>query len=184
MGCVIAFTLTACASHLAKLGPKVETFHELMVKLKKGFDEGTLDTPEFYARELGYPLERPETLKAISPPYTPSRQIRFESGELAGGMATVGSSLMKDGRKLVSFRSANLIRRIPGKPCVTLSDIQSVWGPARPREPEAWGAHGPLPDVTYDYKMVFNGKERIATFFASRADGCLRSDFGVAQYYE
>lgn len=177
-------TLTACASQFDTPAPKVQTFHELMVKLKKGFDEGTLDTPEFYARELGYPLERPETLKVIEPPYTQSRRISLDSGELAGAVVYVGPSLTKDRRKLVSFRSANVIRRMPNNRCVALQDVQLVWGVVKPREPEAWGAHGPSPDSTYDYQIIGDDKERIATFFVSKADGCLRPDFGVAQYYK
>lgn len=188
MAGLLVFAFTACASQPAAQSPgpspKVQTFHELMVKLKKGFDEGTLDTPEFYAKELGYPLERAETLKVIPPPYTPAREIRFDSGELAGTVAYVGAGMAKDGRKLVSFRSANVIRLNLGTPCISLSDIQLIWGRVKPREPEAWGAHGPLPDAAYDYRTTVNKNESIAKFFASKADGCLRADFGVARYYD
>ena len=128
--------------------------------------------------------ERPETLKVIEPPYTQSRRISLDSGELAGAVAYVGPSLTKDRRKLVSFRSANVIRRMPNNRCVALQDVQKVWGVVKPREPEVWGAHGPLPDATYDYQIIGDDKERIATFFVSKADGCLRSDFGVAQFYK
>lgn len=186
---MLAFALTACASqpavHVAVQGPgpKVQTFHELMVKLKKGFDEGTLDTPEFYARELGYPLERTETLKVIAPPYTPSRQIRFDSGELAGTMAEIGPLMGSDGRKAFSFRAVNVARRSPGQPCISLSDIQAVWGVIEPR-PQVWGAHGPLPIRHYTYTITTRGVERAAMFDATTSTGCIGASFAVGQYYE
>lgn len=183
VGCLLALALTACASQPVVPGPKVQTFHELMVKLKKGFDEGTLDTPEFYARELGYPLERPETLKVIAPPYTPSRQINFDSGELAGTMAYVRPDADKAGRKLLIFNSANITRRPKNAPCVQLSDIQAVWGVKEP-QPQVWGAHGPLPIRHYTYRSDAGGSVRVAEFVAATATGCVGAGFSVSQYYE
>ena len=185
LGCLLALALTACASASQPVvtGPKVQTFHELMVKLKKGFDEGTLDTPEFYARELGYPLERPETLKVIAAPYAKSRQMRFDSGELAGTMAEVGPLIGNDGRKAVSFRAINVARRLPGKACSSLSDIQAIWGVIEPR-PQVWGAHGPLPIRHYTYTTKTGGVERAAMFDATTSTGCIGASFSVGQFYE
>jgi hypothetical protein len=180
-GCLLALTLNACASQVETPAPKVQTFHELMVKLKKGFDEGTLDTPEFYARELGYPLERPETLKVIAPPYTPSRQINFDSGELAGTIAYVRSDLDKGGKKkMLVFNSANTTRRPSGAPCVQLSDIQQVWG-AREPDPQVWGVHGPLPVRHYTYKLSVEGRVRVAEFTVATTTGCVGAGYSVAQ---
>ncbi|MGE0332806.1 MAG: hypothetical protein AB7P37_19180 [Ramlibacter sp.] len=187
MACLLAFALTACASQPAAQdtnpAPKVQTFHELMVKLKKGFDEGTLDTPEFYARELGYPLERPETLKVIPPPYTPSRKINFDSGELAGAVASVGPIVTKDGRKHISFGSMNAIRPRDGGQCVKLAEIQATWGVVAP-QPQSWGAHGPTPLTYYRYQKSIGGRERYANFDVGQRDGCVGSSYSVGQYYE
>lgn len=185
--CMLVFVFTACASQPAAQNPgpgsKVQTFHELMVKLKKGFDEGTLDTPDFYAQELGYPLERPETLKVIPPLYTPSRQIRFDSGELAGTVAYVRSNVDRAGKKFVIFNSANTTRRPGDAACVLLSDIQAVWGEKEP-EPQVWGAHGPLPIRHYKYRTGSGSSVRIAAFVATKATGCIESGYSVGQYHE
>lgn len=185
MGSLLALALTACASASQPVvtGPKVQTFYELMVKLKKGFDEGTLDTPEFYARELGYPLERPETLKVIAPPYTPSRQINFDSGELRGAVAQVGPLMGNDGRKAVSFRASNVAHRSQGEPCIQLGEVQKVWGVVNP-QPEAWGAHGALPILHYLYRSNSGGKERTARFVVDKQSGCIQAGPTVGQYYE
>lgn len=183
--CLLALALTACASARQPVvpGPKVQTFHELMVKLKKGFDEGTLDTPEFYAQELGYPLDRPEQLKVLAAPYAPARQIRFDSGELMGTVAEVGPLAHADGRKSVSFRGSNVVRRKPGQPCVSLTDVQLFWGVVDPK-PQVWGAHGPLPIRHYTYRTITDGKERVAMFDVSTSTGCIGAGFSVGQYYE
>lgn len=185
LGSLLALALTACASASQPVvtGPKVQTFYELMVKLKKGFDEGTLDTPEFYARELGYPLERPETLKVIPQERAPSRQVKFNSGELAGGVAFVGPVVNKEGRKHISFGSMTAIFPREKTRCVKLVEIQAVWGVVPPM-PQVWGAHGPIPLTYYRYQNVGPGPERYAHFDVSQRDGCVGWGYAVGQYYE
>lgn len=183
LGFVLAFTLTACASQSALAGSKVETFRALMVKLKKGFDEGTLDSPEFYARELGYPLERPETLKEIAPPYTPSRQIRFDKGELSGAVAQIGPLITNDGRKVISFRPSNIAYQSQDRACIRLDEVQEIWGVVDP-QPEAWGAHGALPILHYLYRSTAGGRERTARFVVDKKSGCIQAGPTVGQYYE
>lgn len=182
----LAAALVGCASALpvAAVGPKVQTVQELMVKLKKGFDEGTLDTPEFYARELGYPLERPETLKVIPPPYTPSREIKFDSGALSGISATVRASLDKDIHKYIVFALSHFPYQ-PDKPCMNLPQIQAIWGTQIPIETEVLGPHGPLPTSHYKLELSSRTGSRVFVgFVANKGTFCIPGRFGVGQYFE
>lgn len=181
----VVLTATGCttAASFHSIGPKVQTFHELMVKLKKGFDEGTLDTPDFYARELGYPLDRPGTLRAISPPFTPAREIRFDSGELAGTIAYVRADAAQGSNTFVVFSSLSTTIRAEGTACVNVSDIQRVWGVMKP-EPDTLGFHGALPIDRYVYTTSDRFRKRVARFSASKTTGCIGQSFSVAQYLD
>jgi len=183
----LAAALAGCAGAppAVTVGPKVQTVQELMVKLKKGFDEGTLDTPEFYARELGYPLERPETLKVIPPPYTPRREIRFDEGDLKGAVATVGPTVMPDGRKFLIFHSYNAVPDLAGKPCATLPQLQAVWGITAPEKLTHLTSKGqPPPYRGYRYTVTTHGIERIAGFNVRNYDDCVLPTYGVSQHYK
>ena len=167
-------------------GPKVQTFHELMVKLKKGFDEGTLDTPEFYAKELGYPLERPGELKTIPSPYPP-RKIAFDSGELKGAVAYVGPGVTKEGqegKKMVQFKSNSTLRPAPGRGCIMLADVQAVWGVVDPRELEIWTTHhAPIPVRFFEYKKGPYETERWASAQFFKNSSCMHALI-VGQFYK
>lgn len=170
--------LNACATP-PSVGPKVQTFHELLIKLKKGFDEGTLDTPEFYARELGYRLEAPDSLTAIQPPHAPIQEIRFDDGELKGEIVYVGPIVMPDGRRFLAIRTATKVSL--GEKCFTLQELQSIWGPGTSRIEDVIPPHGPSPIALVEYRSLSRGIERAALAQIWKSDNCL-SRLSVGQY--
>lgn len=181
-----AWVLSACAQapqaapvaveQLAAKVParKVQTLEELMRKLKRGWDERRLNDPGFYAQELGYPVERPETFRVYGARDS-YRVIRFDEGELVRMRMEVHPMVLNDGRRALVMNSI-VGAAMPS--CLKAEVLFGIWGRKKPTMPEAWGAHGAPMNWRYDHANGAYGK---ASLFIDKQTGCL-SEFEISQY--
>lgn len=181
-----AWALSACATQPearrtvgrdAATAPvhKVQTLEALMRKLKQGWDERRLDDPDFYAKELGYPVERPETFRVYGAKDS-YRVIRFDEGELKGLPMPVHPMVIQDGRRALVV---NAPTSAPMR-CLKSDVLFEIWGPKQPTMPEVWGAHGMPMFWRYDYEAGAGGS---ASLFVNKQSNCFYS-FDVSQYPE
>lgn len=73
IACAGVCTIAACAG-TPMSAKKVQTTEELLIKFKKAFYAGSFTAPDFYAKELGYPLQKPLN-------YSPQQTFDINSDE-------------------------------------------------------------------------------------------------------
>lgn len=96
------------------------------MKLKEGFYSGRLMEPDFYSKELGYPLMAP--LRFL-PENVQDREreqiIQLSGGELRDEWLVVVSQSDMTGRKSVITDFRNISA---GEPCLKVADFVLLWG--------------------------------------------------------
>jgi hypothetical protein len=152
------------------VGPKVQTVEQLLVKLKKAFDEGRIGETDFYANELGYRLSRP---LRVPPKYAYEKnqwqQIHF-GGELEKSHGGVMIWPIADGTPYASFGI-----RFVETACIDLKSLRDIWGKGNYQLPYTPPPHGAvaLPELEI-YRRVEPIKEVRATFpFSTNTPHCL-----------
>lgn len=171
---------------------KVQTVEELLVKLKKACDEGLIGDNDFYAKVLGYPLQRQLRVPPKFALENPSwQQITFAEGELVGSWAGVAVRSEAKGGPVgnlttyppaviftINLGQSRALAPLAGsgsKKCVSPEQLREIWGPANyfPPDGNIPPPHGP-PSRLERYKSVINGREHNADFnFGRFAPFCL-----------
>jgi hypothetical protein len=147
---------------------RVQTLSELMVKLKKGWDERRLDDPLFYERELGYPLERPETLTQLFPIEGRYRRVVFAEGEIKGLSMSVSPLIGRSEHRVlvVGIVGLEFFKEI----CFTQDALFQLWGRVNPKLPEVWNSEGPPFSWIFEYKGSLSNR---ALMFVRKTSSCL-----------
>jgi hypothetical protein len=180
--CGLICALVACAAAPPPLPvKKVQTVEELLTKLKKAFDTGTITDPDFYAKELGYPLKGPLT---YSPDTVPDinriQEIPLTEGALKGTLLRVQTGLSPDDRKFLQA----WVSYIPN--CFRFQDILGIWGNTNLKQvPDQAISHrhgATNPPLFYAAEKKIAGATHNASFSIGSKDYCL-SDVSVSENF-
>jgi hypothetical protein len=183
IACGLAFTLVACASTPpAAPFKKVQSVEELLSKLKKAFDTGAITDPDFYAKELGYPLIGPLTYSPDSVFDTKREQyIRLNEGEVKDTLLPVRTGLTKDGEQFLymEFRTSHL-------GCFDFEKVLKIWGNANFKRVPDTALHrtgATNPPLFYEATKQTGNARRIARISIGSKDSCL-DDLSVTEFFK
>lgn len=121
---VLALVLSSCASLPAPIPKKVQTYEELFLKLKEGFDLELLMKPEFYAKELGYPLKDLPRYRTVNEEkFGHEQRIEFDQGQLKG------TSLYVQSEAVVNPKTEILrtVFKVSKDFCYTRAQFEELW---------------------------------------------------------
>lgn len=181
IACGLTCALLACASAVPPpSAKKVQTVEELLTKLKKAFDTGTITDPDFYARELGYPLVGPLTYSPDTVFDTKRDQyIALNEGQFKGTLLLIRTGSSPEGKKFitVSTNTGHI-------GCFSFQNLLDVWGSANLKQvPDHAISHrhgATNPPIFYASNKLVNGATLSAHFDIGSKDYCLGS-FSVSE---
>lgn len=155
----------------AAVAKKVQTMPELMAKLKTGLEQRRLNDPSFYERELGYPIERPQTLTQLEPANERYRKITFDEGELKDMRLDVLPATVRPRRVDMWVSGYGTTEH-----CMSLEQLQALWGKKNFNLPEMPTSRGSAENWTYTYR--FNLEDEFL-YLVQKSSRCL---IGFAAY--
>jgi|JI6StandDraft_1071083.scaffolds.fasta_scaffold34717_2 hypothetical protein len=121
---LIGLCMASCASAQPK---KLQTYEELFLKLKEGFYSGRLIEPDFYSKELGYPLMAPlRFLPQNVQDLNRSQELVLDGDEFRGDSLVVMSSTNVSGQKVIIVEYGRSGHQ--GEACMKEGEFQNLWG--------------------------------------------------------
>jgi hypothetical protein len=139
--CVMG-VLLGCAteSFPPVVGPSVQTMSELLIKLKKGFDEGLLTKNSFYSADLGYPLRYQIAGGGVAlQDAIEGQTFWLDKGDLSG----VRMDLTAPPSFEKPLKVALIVEKIEPR-CITRAQLRQIWGNPLPTIPWLPPLHGPV----------------------------------------
>lgn len=181
IACISVCSLMACAAAPPPTPiKKVQTVGELLTKLKKAFDTGTVTDPDFYAQNLGYPLVGPLTYSPDSVFDTKRDQyIALNEGQFNGTLLLIRTGSSPEGKKFLTVSAPTWHLG-----CFSFQDLLGIWGnEALKQVPDHAISHrhgATNPPVFYLAKKLVNGAILSAHFDIGSKDYCLGS-FSISE---
>jgi hypothetical protein len=184
IACGLVVALAACAA-APPLTPikKVQTVEELLTKLKKAFDAGTITEPDFYARELGYPLVGPLTYSPDTVFDTKRDQnLTLVEGELKNTIyqIQVTTGVSSDQQKF--FYVGTTLH----SGCFEFQQVLNIWGNANFKQVPDTALHrtgATNPPLFYEAIKQVGSVKQMAKVSIGSKDYCLHH-FSVTEFFK